>query len=285
MTAASKMKMSVGATSAEPPTDVYDDLFDDDRPWSVDVELGEIEKTFNRLEVEAQVHATTSKRPKGVTAEHLSKIWSIDREAAERTIGITSQYVKHQESDHFLRRYPTIDRCLRYKRINTHFFMDTFFVTKRAKSQRGHRCMQLFVSDTGYMYVYPMKSKSEIPNAVRAFAKEVGVPTSLILDPEGTHKSKELRKLTQELACPLLFLERATQWANLAELYIGLLKEAVQKDMKDTDSPLVFWDYCAERRAKINNLTAKGLNQLQGSNANFKITGEAGDISNLCQFG
>ena len=145
--------------------------------------------------------------------------------------------------------------------------------------------MQLFVSDTGFIYVYPMKSKSEIPDAVKAFAKEIGVPTCLILDPEGTQQSKELRKITQEMACPLKFLERATQWANLAELYIGLLKEAVQKDMKDSDSPLKFWDYCAERRAKINNLTAKGLFQLQGSNPYFKVLGQTGDISNLCQFG
>ena len=55
--------------------------------------------------------------------------------------------------------------------------------------------------------------------------------------------------------------------------------------MKDSNSPLVFWDYCAERRALINNLTAKNLFQLDGTNANFKITGEAGDISNLCTFG
>ena len=55
--------------------------------------------------------------------------------------------------------------------------------------------------------------------------------------------------------------------------------------MKDTDSPLKFWDYCAERRVKINNLTAKNLFQLHGSNANQKITGDPGDISNLCQLG
>ena len=84
---------------------------------------------------------------------------------------------------------------------------------------------------------------------------------------------------------PLKFLEIRTQWANLAELYIGLLKEAVWKDMKDSDSPLKFWDYCTERRVLINNLTSKNLFQLDGGNANLKITGETGDISNLCQLG
>ena len=55
--------------------------------------------------------------------------------------------------------------------------------------------------------------------------------------------------------------------------------------MKDSDSPSKFWDYCAERRVLINNLTAKGLHKLQGSNANQSITGDAGYISNLCDFG
>ena len=87
------------------------------------------------------------------------------------------------------------------------------------------------------MYVYPMKSKSEIPMAVKAFAKEIGVPVSFILDPEGTQKSHKLDALTKEMECKLKFLVRRTQWANLTEKYIGLLKEAVCKDMKDTNSP------------------------------------------------
>ncbi len=52
-------------------------------------------------------------------------------------------------------------------------------------------------------------------------------------------------------------LEEGTPWANKAELYIGLLKEAVQKDMKEADSPMVLWDYCVQRRALVHNFTAK----------------------------
>ena len=127
--------------------------------------------------------------------------------------------------------------------------------------------MQLFDSDTGNMYVYPIKSKTEIVNAVKAFAKAIiGVPTALLLDSEGTHKSEALKKAANDMNLPLMFLERRTQWANLAELYIGLLKEAVRKDMKDLDSPLKFWDYCAERRVLINNLTSKNLFQLNDGN-------------------
>ena len=77
--------------------------------------------------------------------------------------------------------------------------MDTFAVTSKAVSQRGNQYMQLFVSDTGFMYTYPMKEKTEIVNAVKYFAKEISVPTALILDPEGTQRSKELNKVTKDM--------------------------------------------------------------------------------------
>ena len=48
-------------------------------------------------------------------------------------------------------------------------------MTAKAVLEWKSTCMQLFVSDTGFMYVYPMKLKSEIPMAVMVFAEEIGV--------------------------------------------------------------------------------------------------------------
>ena len=42
-------------------------------------------------------------------------------------------------------------------------------------------------------------------------------------------------------------LEKKHQKSNLAELYIGIIKEAIRKDMRDSNCPLRLWDYCAER--------------------------------------
>ena len=42
--------------------------------------------------------------------------------------------------------------------------------------------------------------------------------------------------------------------------------------------------YCAERRALINNLTARNLFQIEGINFHLSITSEDGDISDLFQF-
>ena len=64
-------------------------------------------------------------------------------------------------------------RMLRYRRINSFFFMDTFFATKNAKSIRGYNQMQLFVSDKGFVKVYGMTSQAQVPKAIQMFTKEV----------------------------------------------------------------------------------------------------------------
>ena len=48
-------------------------------------------------------------------------------------------------------------------------------------------------------------------------------------------------------------------WANRAELYISLLKEAVQKDMEESNSPMVLWDYTIEQQAIIHNAIPRSL--------------------------
>ena len=116
--------MSVGATSIIPP-DEEDNLWKTDQAWHVNVDISSLESLVKGLEYE--IGATAKKKVKGVTPKRLSKIWSIDIEAAKRTIGLTSQHVKHEASDHLRRRYSTNDRMLRYKRISTDPFLHGHF--------------------------------------------------------------------------------------------------------------------------------------------------------------
>ena len=105
---------------------------------------------------------STSATPRnGVTAENLSKVWRISLKYAKRTLDVTSQHCKKSEDPTMSRQYSTNDRMLRYKRVNEHFFMDTFFV-KGKPSTRGYTCCQLFVTDKDFLYVVPMKFKSEV---------------------------------------------------------------------------------------------------------------------------
>jgi hypothetical protein len=152
---------------------------------------------------------------------------------------------------------PSLDHNL-LTPFKDYFYMDTFFANKKGgKSSRGHTCCQLFVTDKGFGYAVPRKRKGEVLLAMKQFAKEIGAPHAFVADMSGEQISKEVKAFCNEIGSTLRALEEGTPWANKAELYIGLLKEAVRKDMKDQYSPMVFWDYCIERRARIHSMTAK----------------------------
>ncbi len=121
-------------------------------------------------------------------------------------------------------------------------------------------------------------------HAVKQFAKEVGAPDAFVCDMSGEQMSNDMRNFCNEIGTTLRALEEGTPWSNKAELYIGLIKEAVRKDMRESGSPLAFWNYCVERRACINNLTAKDRLSLHGVNPHTAELGEEGDISNLCEY-
>ena len=134
-------------------------------------------------------------------------------------------------------------------------------------------------------YVVPTKKKFEVLLAIKQFAKEIGAPDSFVADMSGEQMSSEVKKFCNDIGTTLRALEEGTPWSNKAELYIGLIKEAVRIDMCESNSPLCFWDYCVERRARINNLRAKNAFKLHGSTPHIVTTGDEGDISNLCQYG
>ena len=97
--------------------------------------------------------------------------------------------------------------------------------------------------------------------------------------------SQEVQKFCNGIGTTLWALEEGTPWSNKAKLYIGLLKEAVRKDMRESDLPMCLWDCCVERQARINNLMAKNNFKLHGMTPHTATLAEEGDISFLCQFG
>jgi multidrug resistance efflux pump len=116
--------MSTGSTTTAPSTN--DPLFSSDSV-SFQVNLDNLDSIIDEISsTSANIQATMAGRPNGVTAKHLSKVWKIDAETAKRTFEVTRQ-LRQQKADASLsRNYSTNDRKLRYKRINSHFFTDTF---------------------------------------------------------------------------------------------------------------------------------------------------------------
>jgi len=101
-------------------------------------------------------------KPKTISFDFLSKIWNISEDLASKVLDQTTQLNRQGADNDLSRHFSTNDRMLRYRRINSQFATDTFFVTAKGCSSRGHTCMQIYVSDRGYVALYPMRSKGEI---------------------------------------------------------------------------------------------------------------------------
>ena len=89
-----------------------------DSPFHSTVDLDDLKVSIDRVQAEVNAYnaecGATAGRAKGVSPDYLSKIRSIDHKTAKRTIGITSQYLKHEEAHSFGQRYSTNDRMLQY---------------------------------------------------------------------------------------------------------------------------------------------------------------------------
>ena len=164
---------------------------------------------------QSSISAVDVDTPNGVSPDFLKKIWSITDDQA-RNVVLQNTQLNRQSADGLMaRQFSTNDRMLRYRRIQSYFFTDTMFVTKTAKSTRGNKCMQLFVSDKGYIAVYPMESKSDFIDCLHLFCKEVGVPVSLVVDPSGEQTSRLVRRFCNQVGTTLRILEESTQWAKI----------------------------------------------------------------------
>jgi len=70
--------------------------------------------------------------------------------------------------------------------------------------------------------------------AVDGFAREIGVPGKLILDPANTYGGNKVQRFAKESSMALKIFEESTLWAELAEKYVAILKAAVLKDLHDS---------------------------------------------------
>ena len=67
-------------------------------------------------------------------------------------------------------------------------------MTGTVKSSRGNICAQLFVSDKGFVAIYPMKKQSDYFLALKQFAKDVDAPDVLVCDPHPAQTKREVRE-------------------------------------------------------------------------------------------
>ena len=205
---------SIGSCNAgiEAPDDIFDN-----KP--IFTTLDNLEEQFSK-ELSSTVSAAHADVAKGVKKEVLAKLWSITEDNASGAIEHNTQLNRQNADNSLSRQFSTNDRMLRYKRSNSTFYTDTMFATDKVMSTHGNKCCQLFVSDKGFVTVYLMETVSQFEDALQSFCKEVGVPATMVVDPHPSQTKKSVRRFCDQVGMTLRLLEKSTQWANRAELYI-----------------------------------------------------------------
>ena len=139
---------------------------DDDMPFDLDGKGAQeqVEEFFS--------HATNASRPRGVTPEHLSKVWCISTEDARRAIDTTTQTSVQTQDPTLSRNYSTNDHMLRYQHIQDYFFMDTFFAPRKGGDHPEGICvanssLQTKVSYTSYQCEGNPKSFKQLSSLQR----------------------------------------------------------------------------------------------------------------------
>ena len=134
------------------------------------------------------------------------------------------------------RSYSVNDRIIRHKTLDDHFFVETFFSTKKAKkSSSGSVHYQLFVTEKGFINVAPMRSKSEAMLAMKQFAKDIEAREAVITDSTREEKYQEVKKFLNRIETTLRVFQEGNPWSNRTELCVGILKETFAKQTKETD--------------------------------------------------
>ena len=110
--------------------------------------------------IHSTIGAIQATRGKVVSKDHLSKIWVISQDITNGEINQTTQLFRHHADNNLSRQFSTNDRMLQYKRIKSVFFTD-MLVVQTTPSTRGNRYAQIYISDRGFVAIYPMQSQSE----------------------------------------------------------------------------------------------------------------------------
>ena len=230
------------------------------------------------------IGSISSSKRNGIKPEVLAEKWDIGLATAKRTTNVTTQRgVRTVEQPSMQRRFRTNDRQLRYRRLNTTMFTDTYFSS--VKSSRGNTCAQIWTNDIEWIRVDPMSTKSNAHHSAKKLFKNDGVPSKIVMDGAREQVLGKFKDACNDATVLVQQLEYNTPWANRAEGAVRENKRAVRRAMKKSDCPAKLWDYCAELQAKIRCHTAHDIPTLNGQVPETVVTGNTADISELVEFG
>ena len=84
-------------------------------------------------------------------------------------------------------------------------------------SKAGNKYTQIFGTSFHWSRCFPIKKKSEAPEALALLFRQNGVTKNMIVDGSMEHNQGDFKKKCREVDFRLKQLEPASQWGNAAE--------------------------------------------------------------------
>ena len=127
---------------------------------------------------------------RGVDAKPLTR--RISHNESEHTIQAKLQLGTHMKNPTMSQNYTTNNCMVQYQCIDTYLFMDALCYVQGRNFFSWPHMLQLFITDKGYIYVVPMKWRSEVLLALKQFCKEVRIPNAIICDVAKEQTSQDI---------------------------------------------------------------------------------------------
>jgi hypothetical protein len=228
------------------------------------------------------VQATRTSNRQVIQAEELAKRWGIGVKTAINTLKVTTQRGVRHPVHPLARRYRTKQNQLRRNQLSCTVYSDTFFAT--TPSVRGNTCAQIFVTDSEFPVVFPMRKKGEAYLGLDHFIADVGIPSVLHTDGAKELTQGKWRETVKDCHIVQTEAEAYSPFMNRAEKTIGELKKDTRREISRKRAPKSLWDFAAVWRAELRQVIAYDNPNLRGRNGYEFVTGNTRDISEYLDF-
>jgi hypothetical protein len=218
---------------------------------------------------------TTARHHGKALPELLQRQWGIGYKVTQKTIEVTTQLILRHATHPLRRRYQTNLLSLNHKRINKEFHSDTLF--SKYESYSKNTCAQVFTTQSGFVVVDPMTSKSRYAEALTTLVPDVGILNLLFCDnaPEMVGPKTDFRKATNYYKIKLSTNEPHPPKQNrIAEGTIGHMRHHWLTIQQKQVSPWL-WDFGLVWIADIMSRTHRFHNRRTGLEV---VTGDTCDI-------
>ena len=206
---------------------------------------------------------------------------NVPQEVVEATLLNTTQLAERCGEMPLHRRYKTKFAQLRYRRLKSTLYSDTF--SSNVKSVNGYTKTQGFVNgESLFIFHFPMTSESYAHYGLICYIHEVGIPAKIHTDNAKVEVLGHWKKTTRDYHIKVSVTEPYSAWQNRCEREFGKVRTSTRTLLETFNVPDRLWPYAQAHAVEVHNHTARKV--LEWKTPYEVETGDTPDCSHLLYF-